>query len=260
MKTPSIQSVTRAFDILQIVGAHPEGIGVTEIANSSQLHTSTVSRMLTTLERVNAVRRIKSNGKVTIGEGLISIVGSMSWTDHLISIARQFLRELAHETGEAIGLTSIEGGLCHIFFQIESTFNVQVRDWTGERFPIHVTSTGKLYLAELGESELNKFLGKPMQAFAPGTITDPDQMLLEIEKVAEEGVSWTVDELEKGLSSIAAPIRDHAGHFIAGLYLSAPGYRFSGVRERNRIRDLVRAVARDITAELAELRGSLQMA
>ena len=244
MKKP-IQSITRAFQILRVVHRHPQGVSVGVIAEQTALHVSTVSRILSTLEHVGAIRRLKRHGKVVIGQELLAFARQAPWTERLIAVAKPDLRELANLTKEAVGLTSIQGDECHIFFQIGSPHMIQIRDWTGEYFPLHTTSTGKLYLGLLDEPELADFLLRPLAPVASGTITDPDTLREEIERARQEGYAWTINELEDGLISIGAPIVDQEGQFLAGVYLSAPIFRFEADLEKEVLqREIVETAAR----------------
>ncbi len=246
MKKP-IQSITRAFQILRVVHNHPpaSGVSVGTIAQQTGLHVSTVSRIVSTLEQVGAIRRLKRHGKVVIGQELLAFAHQAPWTERLISVASPDLHELANLSKEAVGLTSIQGDECHVFFQIGSSHMIQIRDWTGEYFPLHTTSTGKLYLAQLDEDELADFLSRPLAAVASDTITKPDTLRQELEQVRQQGYAWTTNELEDGLISIAAPIVDQEGEFLAGVYLSAPIFRFEADRQKERLqREIVQTAAR----------------
>lgn len=244
MKKP-IQSITRAFQILRVVHNHPLGVSVGAIAEQTELHVSTVSRILSTLEHVGAIRRLKSHGKVVIGQELLAFAHEAPWRERLITIASPHLRELANLTKEAVGLTYVQGNECHVFFQIGSPHMIQIRDWTGEYFPIHTTSTGKLYLAQLDEAEVADFLSRPLAAVASGTITQPDILRQELEQVRQKGYAWTINELEDGLISIAAPIVDPEGEFLAGVYLSAPLFRFEADLEKEALqREILETAAR----------------
>ena len=96
----------------------------------------------------------------------------------------------------------------------------------GEQFPLHVTSTGKLFLAQLSHAERKQYFARPLAKIASGTLDDPAILTSEISDLLVTGVAWTVDELEDGLTSIAAPIYQQE-QFAAGLWVSVPNYRLT---------------------------------
>ena len=251
--TATIQSIERAFSILQIVSDHPNGIRVSALAEKADLHISTVSRILTTLEQVQAVQRPSSSGEVRLGGGLISMVSKAPWSERLVTVAKPFLERLAQRTGEAAGLNVSDDEKCRVLVQVPGDYNVQIRDWSGEHFPLHVASGGKLYLAHVSPAKLTQLLQRPLVPFTPATITDPQQLRQHIVQVRRQGYAWTSDELEEGLTTVAAPIYEHNRQFIASVYVSAPAFRYASPAEQARLGELVVESGREITAHLGRL-------
>lgn len=248
MSSDLVQSVQRAFAILKTVSTHQDGVGVSTIAQETGLHTSTVSRLITTLESVNALSRLDGGSQLIIGEGLIDLVSRAPWTERMIALARPYLRELANATRESVGLTRLDrrDGLCHVFFQIESQHHIRIRDWTGHRFQLHATSSGKLWMADWGEDALeNYFRGLP-DAVASNTIVDLQGMQAELVAVRESQVGWTIDELEDGLLSIAASIPSLDAKEPAAIYLSAPSFRFMDEADRQLLKEQMLETAEKI--------------
>ena len=240
MSSDIVQSVQRAFLILQAVadhgGDHNNGVGVSAIAAQTGLHTSTVSRLITTLESVNALSRVDGGSQLILGEGLIDLVSRAPWTERMIALTRPFLRQLADQTRESVGLTRLdEQGQCHVFFQIESQHHVRIRDWTGHRFPLHVTSSGKLWMADWNVTQLQAYFNDSVEQTASKSVTTLLKMRAEFEQVKKQSVAWTIDELEDGLLSIAVPIRSLEEGQLAAIYWSAPVYRFRKTAVRHKL-------------------------
>ena len=247
----NIQSIERSFRIIETIHQHNDGVGVSAIAEQVELHVSTTSRILSTLENLGMIARVNDSSKFVVGEGLLAFATKMPWTERLIVCASPHLEELAYASKEAVGLTQIIGDQCHIFYQIDSPHLIQIRDWTGEHYPLHITSTGKLFLAQLDEADLSEYLAQPLAQFASATITDPDTLHQDIDQVRQQGYAWTLDELEEGLISIAAPIVGATGDFVAGVYISAPAFRFTKAAEKERLRTLVVEAAQRISAQFS---------
>ena len=104
--------------------------GVTDIANETGLPTSTVSRLLITLSRVDAVRRNESD-VFSIGSGIMGLVAHAPYSEHLIIVARPFLQELAAISGETVNLGLLDGDQVHFVDQVNSRYHLQMKDWIG---------------------------------------------------------------------------------------------------------------------------------
>lgn len=247
MSSEIVQSVQRAFYILQAVSEHDKGIGVSAIAAKTALHTSTVSRLITTLESVNALSRVDGGSQLILGEGLIDLVSRAPWTERMIAFARPFLRQLANQTRESVGLTRLdEQGQCHVFFQIDSQHHVRIRDWTGHRFPLHVTSSGKLWMADWDDAKLRDYFANPIEQATSHSVTNAKTMQAEFGQIKEDGLAWTIDELEDGLLSVAVPIQSLEEGRLAAIYLSAPVYRFTETAVRQKLAQQMRETAEKI--------------
>ncbi|MCB0156216.1 MAG: helix-turn-helix domain-containing protein, partial [Anaerolineae bacterium] len=114
----TIQSVARAFKILEVIAAQPNGVGVTEIAQQVALPKSTVARFLSTLEGVQAIERLPAGEGYSVGAGLISLMAQVPFSKHLATVVRPFLQELAQATGETTNLCLPHGDQAHYVDQV----------------------------------------------------------------------------------------------------------------------------------------------
>ncbi|HFC11571.1 MAG TPA: IclR family transcriptional regulator [Anaerolineae bacterium] len=231
----SIQSVSRAFTILRTVASHPDGIGVSAVAKRMNLHKSTVSRLLSTLEAEDAVER--SDNGYRISDGLAMLVAPLLLPQNLTELLRPLLVKLTEQTGEASGLAVLDGWNALSTAHVASQHNLQVRDWTGESFPLHIAASGKNFLAFWPHFRREEYLAQPMQAYTPHSITDPAQLRERIFAVRQQGYDWTFDEFEVGLCAVAAPVFDQYRRVVAAIYISGPTFRLpervrDGVTER----------------------------
>jgi DNA-binding IclR family transcriptional regulator len=79
--------------------------------------------------------------------------------------------------------------------------------------------------------------------YTPATVTDVDELVAEIQATRERGYVVVVDELEMGLTAVAAPIRDVHGDVVATLSVSGPTFRFTGDKVGAAIERTVAAAA-----------------
>jgi DNA-binding IclR family transcriptional regulator len=237
----SVQSVERAFAVLRCLADGPAG--VTELAERAALPKSTVSRLLSTLEQTGVVEQVVVGGRYRIGEGMIELAAAAGQGRGLITVVRPHLVELTGELGEATGLSVVEGQRIHYLDQVGSDSAVQVRDWTGDRLPAHVTSSGQVLLAWSQPTVRAAFLLGELEPSTPHSITDPDVLAARLDQVRARGYAWVYEEFAEGLNSVAVPLRDESGAVIAAIHAHGPAFRFPGKRSPHEIGELLAAAA-----------------
>ena len=243
-----VQSVERAFAILTAVSGHPAG--VTAIAGRVGLPKSTVARLLSTLEELDAVERV-AGPRWRVGSGVASLAGTASPERSLVAVARPHLARLVEDVGEDAGLALPDGYDVHYVDQVESDNPVQVRDWTGARAPLHAVPSGLVLLAEWPEDALEAYIGRGLQRLTAHTISEAGALRDRLRETRESGFAWGREEYAEGISSVAAPVRNDRGNAIAALHVHGPSYRFPAPGTDERIAVLVVEAAVDVGRELA---------
>lgn len=243
----SVQSLTRAFDILNIIADTPDGIGVTPIAEQLGLHKSTVSRLLVTLEGLNVVQRLPKYGGYCLGTELVNLALRSSPQQRLKTLVRPFLQELADVTTESATLEAPDGDFVHYLAQVQSSHAIRVDDWIGRRHPIHIVTSGAFFMSTWTERALQRYFSQELEAPTPHTIRQLDQMKAQITKANQQGFAVSVDAFADGLTGVSAPIYDAADKVIAALNISGPSFRF---QVDDRVTERLTAVAESISAQL----------
>jgi DNA-binding IclR family transcriptional regulator len=218
-----VQSLERAFAILDEVARRPAG--VTALAARVSLPKSTVARLLSALEEVEAVERFDGT-RWRIGAGVEALSSAASPERGLVATARPHLADLVAELHEDAGLGLPDGYEILYVDQVESDNPVQVRDWTGTRAPMHAVPSGLVLLAEWPADALDAYLADELAALTSRTVTEPSVLRERLAEVCRAGYAWGVEEYAEGISSVAAPIRDARGKAIAALHVHGPAYRF----------------------------------
>lgn len=253
----SLQLVERVFAVLQVISATAVGAGVTQIAQQTGLPKSTVSRICATLEQLALVTRLPGKevgGRgFKIGPALVALVANVPHAESLAAIAQPYLQRLQEAVGETVALTLPEGDNAYVVSQITSRQAIQVRDWTGVRIPMHVQSTGRVFLAERTNEALDRYLMQPLQPYTSKTTCDPAQLRLILAQVREEGYAWVMEEFEEGLTALAAPVRNAAGQVIAAVNVFGPTFRFPAVGRQEEITQLAMQTAHQIGAQHPKL-------
>ena len=226
----TVGAVDKAVGLLKILGDGTPEAGVSELARRLHVHKSTVSRLLTTLERQGLVERNPGTDKYRLGFELVRLAGQVERHGGLVELARPALEALSQIVGETINLALPDGEQVINIYQISSRHLVKDTNWVGRRTPYHCAANGKALLAWLPETEIARRLPARLQAFTPHTLVSQPALLADLVRARQQGYATASEELENGLIAIAAPVRDGRGEVVAAVSVSGPAYRITPER------------------------------
>jgi DNA-binding IclR family transcriptional regulator len=221
------QPLDRALAVLTAVVAAVRPVSVTEIAMSCALPVPTAHRLVAQLEMRRLLKRALGSKKVTVGEALLQL--SLSALEAALRGDRlhQILLALSADLGEhtQVGIRS-GNDVLYIDTASAPRSSGGLLFEQGRRAPLHCTSIGKIFLAELREEEFAWWLAHtPLPAVTPRTITKPAPLGVVVSKVRKTGWAVSDDEFAAGVVGCAVPIRNTEGKLIAGLGISVPSAR-----------------------------------
>ncbi|MGH3345519.1 MAG: IclR family transcriptional regulator [Nocardioides sp.] len=234
-----VQSVDRALTILEVLARVGEA-GVTEIAAELDVHKSTAFRLVATLEQHRLVEQAGDRGKYRLGVGVLRLAGATTARLDLVQEARPVCRQLAADTGETVNIAVLSERSALYLDQVAGSSALQPHNWVGQHIPLHATSNGKVLLSGLDRPRLDAILGS-LPTYTSHTITKKAALRGELDRVREQGYAVAVDELEVGLTAVAAPIRNSHGDVVASMSVSGPTFRLSADRVDGVSRQLVEA-------------------
>lgn len=224
-RSSTVQSVDRAVSVLEIL-AHAGQCGVTEIAAELGVHKSTAFRLIASLEGRGLVEQDSDRGKYRLGLGILRLAGATTARLDVVQEARPKARALADETGETVNIAVLSDGAALYLDQVAGSSSVQSHNWVGQRIPLHATSNGKTLLSGLSDEHVRREAGADLPEYTPMTVTDFDTLFAQIARVRADGYVVVSDELEIGLTAVAAPLRNSYGDVVASLSISGPTFRF----------------------------------
>jgi len=245
---PGVQSVDRALTILGILARLGEA-GVTEIAGELGVHKSTAFRLVATLESHGMVEQNEDRGKYRLGVGVLRLAGATTARLDVVQESRPICRQLAAETGETVNIAVLSDRSALYLDQVAGQSALQSHNWVGQHIPLHATSNGKVLLSELSPDEVENRLPR-LPAYTGDTVTSRARLRRDLAEIREQGYAVAVDELEVGLTAIAAPIRNAHGDIIASLSVSGPTFRLT----EPRVKEVVPVVV-DAAAEVSRRLG-----
>jgi DNA-binding IclR family transcriptional regulator len=195
------QTIDRAAQLLTLVLEADEPRALSDLAGDAELPKSTASRLLSALERTGLVEQHGRRGGFEPGP----VLRRYAHRGQLVELAQPHLERLSEISGETINL-AVPGplGVEHLA-QIESRHFLGTGDWVGRRVPYQTTAVGKVLVA----------FGAAADALEPTVIA----------RVRRDGYATAVDELELGLTGLAAPVFGAGGRALAALSISGPTLR-----------------------------------
>jgi IclR family transcriptional regulator, acetate operon repressor len=217
-----VQSLDRAMAILGVLAA-AEGLSLSEIARRSGLPTSTVHRLLATLERRELVAHDRLTGSWTVGVGLFHIGSAYLRVRKLPEIGRPIMRSLLDEVNETVNLTLLEGRDIVCVAQAESHAPVRAFFRLGSRLPVHASGAGKSMLA--AAPGIIPFDEITLSGFTEHTHRDIASLKADLTRIASRGYAIDDEEHAPGMRCVAAAVYDERGAPIGAISVSAPTVR-----------------------------------
>ncbi|WP_127015303.1 IclR family transcriptional regulator [Anoxybacter fermentans] len=248
-----VQSLDRALDILEKIVEAEDGLGVTELSKSLELHKSTIYRLLATLAYRGYVRQDPKNEKYKVGIKLFEL-GNLALNKlELRREVRPFLEELMSRTGETIHLGILDNDEVVYIDKVESPQTIRMYSKIGKRAPVHCTGLGKVLLAYSSSEVIDKVIEKGLRAYTENTITDVDAFKKHLEEIRRQGFAIDNVEHEEGIRCVAGPIFDYSGNVIASFSISGPTMRVT----EEKIPDFAQLV-RDYSKKMSRALGFIE--
>jgi IclR family KDG regulon transcriptional repressor len=244
-----VQSLGRAFAIMEEIARNRDGIGLAELSKRVGLHNSTTFHLVKTLVTLGYVRQLKDSKRYRIGRPLFALAASALDEVEMTSLATPVLEDLSRETGEAAHFSVRMGDAVVVLARTSGPGAFQLTDRVGVTRPAHCTALGKMMLAGLSPEQLERFVARAeFKAYTPNSITSAEQLRREIADVRRTGMAVDDGEFDPELRCVAIAVRDFSGHAIGAIGISGPVWRLSidGLQKKARI---VRAAADRLSAE-----------
>jgi IclR family acetate operon transcriptional repressor len=224
LTTATSTSVERAFALLDLIAAAPDGLSLSELTARAPRSKSTTHRYVATLLGLGVVRRDEA-GRLRPGLKLLELAAALLEDDDLRATASPLLADLARHTGETVHLGVLSEREVVYIAKIESPHSVRLVSRIGARVPLHCSAMGKALLASLPADELDAALAAPRERRTPNTLTGAAELRTEIERVRTSGIAIDDEENEAGVRCLGAAIAGPAGMAAGAISVSAPAGR-----------------------------------
>jgi DNA-binding IclR family transcriptional regulator len=224
----SIQVIERMMGLLGALSRHVTPVNLKQLATETRLHPSTAHRILSVMVDNRLVDRIEP-GTYRLGIRLLELGSLVKSRINVRQEALPHMHRLQQELGETINLSvRHDDEVVYIERTAGSNSMMRVVQIIGARAPLHITAVGKLFLAEDGPDKCTEYARRTgLPRFTDNTLTDPETLVKELDRIRRQGYAFDNEEAERGVSCIGAGIYNDDGRLVAGLSVSAPSDRLN---------------------------------
>jgi IclR family transcriptional regulator, KDG regulon repressor len=245
-----IQSLERAFSLLEEIARNRDGIALAELSKRVGLHNSTTFHLVKTMLSLGYVEQPRDSKRYRIGRRLFTLAAGALNEIELVSLATPVLEQLTRDTGECSHFAVLSGDTIVVLAKTAGSGMFQMADQVGVARPAHCTALGKVLLAALSPEQLGRYLAAhELRRFTPRTIIDPEALTREIDTVGRNGVGFDDGEFDTEARCVAVPVRDFTGRVAGAIGISGPVWRLS-IRALQEKAALVRKAAATLSREL----------
>ncbi len=241
--TSTEQPLDRALSVMQAVCDAGRALSITEIAQACALPVPTVHRIAAQLEQRALLKRAVGSRKLLVGPTLVRLGAAAIRASVQSDRVHDLLVALAAELGEHCQLgTRLDNEVVYAD-TVRAARSAGLHFEQGRRAPLHCTSIGKLFLAEMSPQELASWLRThPREALTPHTLVSERALRAAVKSARDSGWAMSNEEMALGVIGCAVPVRLSDGRLVGGLGISVPSPRMS-LEELARFRPTMEATA-----------------
>src|SRR5258708_5345632 len=244
-----VQSLGRAFAILEEVARHREGIGLAELSKLVGLHNSTTFHLAKTMVSLGYMRQERDTKRYRVGRPLFALAASALDEIEMVNLATPIMEDLSRETGESSHFAVRMGDAVVVIARTSGPGAFQLTDRVGVVRPAHCTALGKIVLAALRPDQLKRFLERvELKPSTKKSITEPAALLREIAEIRRSAIAFDDGEFNPEVRCVAVPVYNFTGDVVGALGISGPIWRMSYQMLQSRAK-AVKAAANRLSSE-----------
>jgi len=242
-KTGGIQVIARAAAILNVLGKHPGGMSLGEIAQEVALPRSTVQRIVAALDSAQLVRSSGAGG-LRLGPALLKLISSVH--SDVVDLVRPFLEQLSARVNETVTLARASGTQLAIVHYVVASRELRVVPRIGLNLPLYSTSGGRVLLAMERDEDVRILVGDAYEDLTGMTVKTLPQLLELIADVRANGLAIDLGETLEGVCTIAVALDTLFGRFSISLLVPAPRFHKHEAFYRKELMQCKEAIVNEI--------------
>jgi IclR family transcriptional regulator, pca regulon regulatory protein len=248
-----VQSLDRGLSVIRAFSAERPRLTLSEVARSTGLTRAAARRFLLTLEHLGYVG--SNEREFFLRPRVLDLGYAYLSTTPFWDLAQPHMETLVEELHESSSISVLDNDEIVYVARVPTKRIMTIALAVGSRLPAYPASMGRVLLAGLTDEERDAYLDRvSLEPLTSNTICDPDRLRAVLAEVREQGWAIVDQELEEGVRSIAAPIRDASGTTIAALNVSAHATRTTVEHLRDAFLPRLLATTERINTELGNRR------
>jgi DNA-binding IclR family transcriptional regulator len=245
-----MKSTIRVFRVLETL-CEGKSAGVSELSSQLDIKPSSMHRFLSVLTELGYVEKSEQTGKYFATLKVFQLGVSVRNKLSLISIARPYMGGLCETMQETVNIAIFSENSVVVIDRMQSLETHRTNIVVGRHLPAYCTALGKIYLADMFDSELDQYLENvELKPLTRKTITDHEALRKALIKIRNDGYAMDNCELDENVRCLAGPIRDESGKLVAAISISGPIARLKMVRLKTFTNTII-----DITQEISRKMG-----
>ena len=225
-KESSVRALEKALSVLEHLSKLDRDIDLATLTQEMDMPKTTLLRLLNTLKKHNFVQQDERSRRYRLGWALIYLGQAANRVFNIVEFIHPFLEKLSRETGETANLVFLDRNHAVYVDQVVSDNIIRGVPAIGAPLGLHCTAAGKVLLSCQPEDRIDEILEQiDLKVLTEKTITDPDQLYREIERICEQGYGIDDEETELGGRCVAAPVYGKEGSVIGAISVIGPTNR-----------------------------------
>lgn len=238
-----LRSLLRGIAVIRAFDADHAALTLDQVAERAEVSRSAARRLLRTLMAADLA--IFDGHHFRLGSRLLDLGYAQQSRLSLAEVAEPHCAELAATTGRTVSIGRLEGLDVVYLVRVGVPRLMSISLGVGTRLPAHLPAIGRVQIAFLDEPALSAYLDTAYADRPVRTASSVDGFRAELAEIRRRGCSYVAEEIDAGLSAMAAPIVDRSGRVVAGISLSTHSDGRAGEQElHDAIPDLLAASER----------------
>ena len=232
MDKHGVQSIERAFSVINALSLAPAGTTLSELARMTGLNKSTVHRLLRSLIMMGYAAQDEGTGKYHLTIRMFEVGSRVVNKLDVSMVSKPYLVRLSEVTGEAVHLVVRDGSdIVYILKEDSGSSSVRMSSRVGLRSPMYCTAVGKSILAELPPEEVDKiWASSRIVKYTPNTVTSLEELKEQLRTIRSRGYAIDDEENETGVRCVGACLRDYSRKIVGAFSVSGPITRMDDSR------------------------------